>query len=217
MSEEAWEVRGVHEDVIEQRIERGEPVEQRIALFSAVLATIGAIISFLGGHEQNDALYYKNEAVLMKARASDNWSFYQAEDLKRHLTEATAAMTPNASRDYPADAARYAAKAKALRADAERYDRKSNEADAESRRALRPHTKLAVAMTFLQVGIALASISALTHRRWLLWGGRFCGRVGDRACARGVVLTGAPTIEKDLACQSPSPSVSRSPNSALRR
>ena len=178
MSEDDWEVRGVQEDVIEKRIAHGEPLEQRIALFSAILATLGAIISFLGGHTQNDALYYKNEAVLMKARASDNWGYYQAEDLKRHLAESTAAMARAGNHDYVADAARYAAKAKGLRADAEAYDRKSDEADAESRRALRPHTKLAIAMTFLQIGIALASISALTHRRWLLWGAGLSGALG---------------------------------------
>lgn len=178
MSEDDWEVRGVHEDVIEERIAHGKPLEQRIALFSAILATLGAIISFLGGHEQNDALYYKNEAVLMKARASDNWSYYQAEDMKRHLAEVATAIAPATRHDYAADAVRYATKAHALRAQAEDYDRRSEEADAESRRALRPHTKLAIAMTFLQVGIALASISALTRRRWLLWGAGLSGALG---------------------------------------
>lgn len=178
MSEEDWEIRGVHEDVIEERIGRGEPLEQRIALFSAILATLGAIVSFLGGHEQNDALYYKNEAVLMKARASDNWSYYQAEDLKRHLAEVTLMTMRAPAHDYAADANRYAAKARMLRSKAEDYDRKSDEADTESRRALRPHTKLAIAMTFLQVGIALASISALTHRRWLLGGAAISGALG---------------------------------------
>jgi hypothetical protein len=177
MSEEEWEVRGAHEDAVEERA-RHEPLGQKIALFSAILATLGAIISFLGGHEQNDALYYKNEAVLMKARASDNWAYYQAEDLKRHLAETSAVLVPAATHDYAADAARYARRGKALRAAAEAYDRRSEEADAESRRALRPHTKLAIAMTFLQVGIALASISALTRRRWLLGGAGLFAVIG---------------------------------------
>lgn len=177
MSEEEWEMRGAHEDAVEERAHH-EPLGQKIALFSAILATLGAIISFLGGHEQNDALYYKNEAVLMKARASDNWAYYQAEDLKRHLAETSAVLVPAATHYYAADAARYAKRGKALRAAAEAYDRRSEEADAESRRALRPHTKLAIAMTFLQVGIALASISALTRRRWLLGGAGLFAAVG---------------------------------------
>ena len=70
MPEEGFEIRGAHEEEIEERAHHREPLSQKIALFSAVLATLGAIVSFLGGHTQNDALYYKNEAVLMKARAS---------------------------------------------------------------------------------------------------------------------------------------------------
>ncbi|MFZ5795636.1 MAG: DUF4337 domain-containing protein [Sphingomonas sp.] len=170
MSEEGFEIRGAHEEEIEDRAHRREPLSQKIALFSAVLATLGAIVSFLGGHTQNDALYYKNEAVLMKARASDSWAYYQAEDIKRHLADTVVKIAPASASAAAADSRKYAKRAAVLRATAEDLDRKSEEADAESRRALSPHTKLAIAMTFIQIAIALASISALTQRRWLLWG-----------------------------------------------
>jgi hypothetical protein len=178
VSEEDFEIRGVHDEVIEEGAHHHEPLSQKIALFSAVLATLGAIVSFLGGHTQNDALYYKNEAVLMKARASDNWAYYQAEDIKRHLAETVAAVAPGRANTGAMDATKYAERARTLRAVAEDYDRKSEEADAESRHALSPHTKLAIAMTFIQVALALASISALTQRRWLLWGAGAAAAVG---------------------------------------
>lgn len=178
MPEDEYEIKGAHEDMIEEGARHGEPLTQKIALFSAVLATLGAIVSFLGGHTQNDALYYKNEAVLMKARASDNWSYYQAEDMKRHLALAVAELRPGAKPGDQMDAARYQARARKVRAEAEDFDRKSEEADAESRRALAPHTMLAIAMTMIQIAIALASISALTKRRWLLTGGGIFAVVG---------------------------------------
>ena len=56
MSEEQFEVRGAHEDVVEHAIEHRFPLSQTVALFSAVLATLGAVVSFLGGHTQNEAL-----------------------------------------------------------------------------------------------------------------------------------------------------------------
>ena len=90
---EEFEVKGAHEEEVEHRAEHREPLSQRIALFSAVLATIGAVVSLLGGHTENDALYQKNEAVLLKARASDSWEHFQAEEIKRHLLEATAPLT----------------------------------------------------------------------------------------------------------------------------
>lgn len=168
MSED-YEVRGVHEEAVERAAELGaerrEPLAQQIALFSAVLATIGAVVSLAGGHTQNDALYYKNEAVLLKARASDSWSYYQAEEIKRHLIEALAPLSHDAT--AAAKIATYAARSHTLQAEARALDQRSEEADAESQHALRPHVKLSVAMTFVQIAIALASITALTRRRWL--------------------------------------------------
>ena len=113
MPEEDYEIRGAHEEAVEEGAHHGEPLSQKIALFSAILATLGAIVSFLGGHTQNDALYYKNEAVLMKARASDSWSYYQAEDVKRHLALAVAGLQPGASSASQADASKYETRARA--------------------------------------------------------------------------------------------------------
>ena len=163
MSDE-FEIRGHHEELVERGAEHGEPLSQRIALFSAVLATVGAVISLLGGHTENDALYSKNEAVLLKTQASDVWSYYQAEELKRHLDERAADA---ASTERRAEIARYRAKSRSLESRAQDLDRRSVQADEESRRALRPHIKLSIAMTFVQIAIALASITALTRRRWL--------------------------------------------------
>ena len=161
---EEFEVRGHHETVVDHDAEHGEPLSQRIALFSAVLATVGAVVSLLGGHTENDALYQKNEAVLLKAQASDVWSYYQAEEVKRHLDERAAdAATP----ERRADIARYRAKSAALQKQAEALDKRSEAANDESQQAMRPHIKLSIAMTFVQIAIALASITALTGRRWL--------------------------------------------------
>ncbi len=162
---EEFEVKGAHEEQVEHHAERREPLAQRIALFSAVLATIGAVVSLLGGHTENDALYQKNEAVLFKARASDSWEHFQAEEIKRHLLEATAPLTHDPA--APRLLAAYAARARQLEAEAKALDRRSEEADGDSRQALRPHIKLSIAMTFVQIAIALASIAALTRRRWL--------------------------------------------------
>jgi hypothetical protein len=38
-----------------------------MAIFTALLSTIGAIISYQGGATQNEAMMFKNEAVLQKS------------------------------------------------------------------------------------------------------------------------------------------------------
>lgn len=178
---EEFEVRGHHETMVDAHAEGGEPLSQRIALFSAVLATVGAVVSLLGGHTESDALYQKNEAVLLKAQASDVWSYYQAEELKRHLDERSAdAAAPT----QVAEIARYRAKSRALQHQAEALDKRSEEANEESRQALRPHIKLSIAMTFVQIAIALASITALTQRRWLFG---LAGLAAAAGCALALI------------------------------
>ncbi|MES3084531.1 DUF4337 domain-containing protein [Sphingomonas faeni] len=183
-----FEVRGLHEQLSEERAAKGEAFDQRIALFTAILATLAAVTSFLGGHTQNEALLHKNEAVLIKAQASDAWGYYQAEDLKRHLVEMAVDLAPLGSdatqmAAHRADIARYKARGTTLKAKAQTLDRQSAMANAESDEALRPHTKLALAVTAIQVAIALASITALTGRRWLLW-------VAGAAALVGALLAG---------------------------
>ena len=169
-----FDVRGLHEQLSEERAAKGEAFDQRIALFTAVLATLAAVTSFLGGHTQNEALLHKNEAVLIKAQASDAWGYYQAEDLKRHIAQMEVDLAPpgvDVARmaTQRADIARYKARGAALKREATALDARSAAADLDSDKALRPHTKLALAVTAIQVAIALASITALTGRRWLLW------------------------------------------------
>src|SRR5665213_677037 len=60
--EEDFEIKGAHEAEVEDAAEHHVPLAQKIALFSAVVATIGAVFSFLAGHTQNEALYHKDEA-----------------------------------------------------------------------------------------------------------------------------------------------------------
>ena len=183
-----FEVRGLHERLSEERAASGEALDQRIALFTAILATLAAVTSFLGGHTQNEALLHKNEAVLIKAQASDAWGYYQAEDLKRHIAQMEIDLAPPASAAnqmsaHRADIARYKARGAGLKREAETLDRQSAAADLDSDEALRPHTKLALAVTAIQVAIALASITALTGRRWLLW-------VAGAAALVGALLAG---------------------------
>ena len=168
MAGEEYDVRGTHEAALEEEADRRDRLSQSIALFSALLATLGAVISLLGGHTQTEAILAKNEAVLLKARASDSWAYYQAEDMKRHLALLGARLAPDKAAAFDGDATRYAGRATALRATAEDLDRRSAAADGDSLHALAPHGRLAIALTALQVGIALASVAALTRKRWLL-------------------------------------------------
>lgn len=186
MSEHHIHVHGAHDHALEHKAQHGDELAQGIAIFTALLATIGAIVSFLGGHTQNEALYHKNNAVLKKAEASDQWNYYQAKSQKESLAKFAASIIadPEKQAFYKKEADRYAAEKEEIRQKAESFEKESLKADRRSEDALHPHEKLAVSMTFLQIAIALASVTALTGKRWLLYIAALAALFG---CSLGVL------------------------------
>jgi hypothetical protein len=168
MSEE-YEVPGHHEQHIEHEAQHGVALSSQIAIFTAIMATIGAVISYQSGHTQNEALYYKNDAVLNRTLSSDQWAFYQAKSIKEQLVETTADSTTDAqlAAKLHEKAAQYAKDKEEIKKQAEAYEEKAMEANEKAEHALHPHERLAFAMTLIQIAISAASIAALTRRRWL--------------------------------------------------
>jgi hypothetical protein len=169
MSEGGFHVHGAHEHELEHAAQRGPGLAQQVAVFTAILATLGAFVSYQGGAAQNEAMMYKNEAVLKKAEASDQWAYYQSKSMKGHLAELAAHLTRDAdkSAQYSKDVERYEKEKKEIRLKAEAFDEESKKANEKSEQIYHPHHRLAQAMTLIQISISLASITALTRKRWL--------------------------------------------------
>ena len=179
MSEHGIHVHGAHDHAVEHAAHT-PGLGQQVAIFTAVLATVGAIVSFFGGDTQNKALLFKNEAVLERAEASDQWNFYQAKSMKQNLAELAAAINTDPAKVefYKAEAARYAKEKQAIQLVAKQHEDKSKAFNESSEHALHPHHYLAISMTLLQIAIALASITVLTRKRWLLYGAGLSAFIG---------------------------------------
>ena len=179
MSGHGVHVHGAHDHAVEHEAQKGG-LAQQVAIFSAILATVGAIVSFFGGHTQNDALLFKNDAVFQRAEASDQWNFYQAKSMKQNLAELAAAVNtdPKKVELYQAEATRYSKEKAEIQKIAQEHEAKAKEFNEKSEKALHPHHNLSISMTLLQIAIALASITVLTQKRWLLWGAAFAGLGG---------------------------------------
>jgi len=181
MSEEAFHVHGVHEHALEEghaRHGRGG-LAQSIALFTAILSTIGAAVSYQGGNTQTMALLYKNEAILDKTAAADQWAFYQSESNKAHLMEMMVDLGPAERKAaYAEQLAKYQAQKDAIKAEAEKLEKQATQDNEKSQHYAAPHHRFSQSLTFIQIAIALASITALTRRRWLLWVGMAAAAIG---------------------------------------
>jgi hypothetical protein len=155
---------------------------QVVAIFTAIVATLAAVCSDLGGHTQNESLYYKNDAVLNRTLASDQWAYSQSKSIKAAVLEAQqeASQEPNLREHLQTEIDHYHADMSAIRSKAEALDHAAEQANTRAEQALHPHEKLALAITLFQIAISTASITALTQRRWLL-GAAFVGAAGASA------------------------------------
>lgn len=180
MSDEGIHVHGPHDHEVEHQASRGPGLAQQVAIFTAILATLGAIVSYQGGHSQNEALYYKNEAVLRKADGSNQWAYYQAKSTKQNLAELAERLTNDAEKKafYADEIKRYKKEKEEIQVEARKFEKLSDDADKESEHARNPHNKLAQAMTFIQIAISLASITVLTRRRWMFVGAAIFAAIG---------------------------------------
>src|SRR3979490_2106454 len=108
MSGTEFHVHGPHEHEVEHAAHSGDPFAARVAVMTAIFATIGALFGYMAGATQNDALLFKNDAALKKTEASDQWNFYQAKSNKQNLAELGATLTTGESQaKYQKETERY--------------------------------------------------------------------------------------------------------------
>jgi hypothetical protein len=179
--DEDYEVPSPHEHALEEAVEKErDGLTQKIALMTAVLATIGALISYQSGSAQTEAMFLKNQSILKQAEASDQWAFYQAKSMKGHIADAVAALAtvPEIKARFLADKAKEDKEKVEVQAEAKKLQAESRKLGEESDAKLKPHERLALALTFIQIAVALAAITVLTKRRWLLWGSVGSAAVG---------------------------------------
>ncbi len=168
MSGNEFHVHGSHEHAVEHEAHSGPGLAQSVAIFTAILASIGAIVSYQGGATQIEAMLFKNEAVLKKTQASDQWNFYQAKSSKGHLMELAADIAPSKKQEfYKSQLEKYEKEKQEIKLKAEALEAESAKANEESDSMMRPHHRLAQAMTLIQIAISLASITVLTRKKWL--------------------------------------------------
>jgi len=146
----------------------GGGMVNQIAMFTAIIATVGALFSYMGGATQANAGLYKNNAALSKASASDQWNFYQAKSTKQALAELARDLAPANLKDtYKSKAERYDKEKADIKATAEKFDTESDEWNHKSDEQMHEHHRWAQATTILQISIALAAIALLTRKKWL--------------------------------------------------
>ncbi len=173
MSGHGFHVHGPHDHEVEHVGQHGpkDAFSGRIAVATALLATVGAMFSYMGGATQANAGLYKNNAGIKKTEAANQWNFYQAKSSKQNLAELAVVLAPEDKRAaYRDEVERYKKEKAGILVEAEKLEAQSKRWDEQSDAELHLHHRWAQATTALQISIALAAIALLTRRRWLQWG-----------------------------------------------
>lgn len=185
MSSNGFHVHGPHDHELElEHAAQGEHGEtahhgigggsltNQIAMCTAVIATVGAIFSYMGGATQANAGLYKNDAAIKKTEAANQWAFYQAKSTKQSMAEFARDLvaTEDKRAAYQAKVERYEKEKDDIKRDAERLEAEARQWDEQSEMQMHLHHRWAQATTALQVAIALAAIALLTKKKWLEYG-----------------------------------------------
>jgi len=146
-----------------------------VSLTMAVLAVLVAVVSLLGHRAHT-------EEVVLQAKSSDQWAYYQAKNIRRHTDDLFLDLTsvsPSANADvlsklrdkYSQEAARYQEEQKEIEA-------KTRELEAEVATERNRADRFDLAEVFLEIALVITSITLLSGRR-IFWSlGLVLGVVG---------------------------------------
>jgi hypothetical protein len=162
-----------------------DPSLAPISVTMAILAVLVAVVTLLGHRAHT-------EEVVLQAKSSDQWSYYQAKNIRRHTDELFTDLTSvQATTDaagltklrekYSGEAARYKDEQKGIEDKAHEME---GEVDHERNRA----DRFDLAEVFLEVGLVITSITLLSGRKifWAL--GILLGVVGIVIAATGFLV-----------------------------
>ena len=180
MSEDEFEVHGPHDHELEHAQQGGHGgMINQIAMFTAIVATIGAIFGYMGGATQANAGIYKNNAAIKKTEASNQWNFFQAKSTKQSLAELARDLAPEDKKPaYQAKIERYDKEKSDIKIVADKIEAEATAWDKQSEEQMHQHHRWAQSTTVLQVCIALAAIALLTRKKWLEYAMFGAGGIG---------------------------------------
>ncbi|MBV8833639.1 MAG: DUF4337 domain-containing protein [Acidobacteriaceae bacterium] len=158
------------EEVREHAEQARDPFDKIVAACMAIIAALLAVVSVLGQH-------YNTEELLHQQKASDQWAFSQAKDIRRYIASAELDSLVQIHADgkvlarYAEDAKKYDKQHADIQEAAKEFEK---ERDESGRRASKFH----FGEVFLELAIVLSSLAILSKRRMLFLGGLGSALIG---------------------------------------
>src|SRR5271169_5921807 len=142
-----------------------DPTLAPVSLTMAVLAVLVAVVSLLGHRAHT-------EEVVLQAKSSDQWAYYQAKNIREHEDELFSDLAAVVSSNDAPSMVKFREKAGQ---EAERYKREKEEIQDEARKLEQEVAmersradRYDLAEVFLEIGLVVTSITLLSGRR-IFW------------------------------------------------
>jgi uncharacterized protein DUF4337 len=164
---------------------RENPSLAPISVTMAILAVCVAVVSLLGHRSHT-------EELLLQNRATDQWSYYQAKNIRRHNYEMGVDLLSMMEFKDKAQADKVREK---YQKEAERYTKEQAEIedqakDLEKESALeqRKANRFDLGEVFLEIALVISSLSLLSRKRFYWFLGIVSGLAGLGVAATGFLL-----------------------------
>jgi hypothetical protein len=162
-----------------------DPTLAPVSVTMAVLAVLVAVVSLLGHRAHT-------EEVVLQSKATDQWAFYQAKNIRRHVDELFVDLT---SVENTSDAAALAKLREKYTTEATRYKDDQDGLQDEARKLedevvteMKRADRFDLAEVFLEIGLVITSITLLSGRRLFWTLGIVLGVVGIVVAATGALV-----------------------------
>jgi hypothetical protein len=164
---------------------RHNPSLAPVSLTMAILAVLVAVVSLLGHRSHT-------EEILLQSKASDQWAYYQAKNIRRHTDEIFSDLTAITTSSDPGALGRLREKYKT---EADRYKDEQTDIQAEAKHlenevmvAQRRADRFDLGEVFLEIALVITSITLLSGRRMFWSLGLILGIIGLVAAGSAIFI-----------------------------
>jgi hypothetical protein len=151
------------------------PLTIPVSVTMTILAVLGALVTLLGHRAHT-------EELLLQAKATDQWAYYQAKNIRLHEMEAVAdmigALAPQDKDKAAAVHEKYVKEVERYKSDKENIGDIAKEVESERDLVSSRADRFDGGEALLDVGLVICSVTLLTKRRYFWYTGMFFGAAG---------------------------------------
>lgn len=160
---------------VQKEKERRESWTKYTSMSLVFIAVLAAVATQWAGKYSGRTLVELNNATYHQAKASDQWSYYQANSIKQNMYEAMQEIAPatdadNAAKrqqDFKSKIAKYDEGKTTSKKMAEDLEKQRDDARATATGSSKLGGAMGFAVSIFQISIAMGSICLVTKKKWL--------------------------------------------------